>query len=132
MARLRTGLALALLVLSACGGGLERLPAGATIRDGTIQAGEVEYRARIAEVTPEVMADTLPLMGRAFIDSEYEARGEPVAISSHAFWQKLGSEPTMIGSSVTDPDGTLRTIVGVTPQDFGALEEVDLFVPARP
>lgn len=65
--------------------------------------------------------DTLgvtPIIGRGFT-AENERRGsEPVAILSHAFWQReFGGDRSVLGRTV-QLDGNAFTIVGVTPPEF--------------
>ena len=73
-----------------------------------------------------------PALGRAFTDDE-EQRREPVAVLSHAFWQRrFGGDPSVVGRSVA-LDGAAFTIVGVMPAAFHFPDDtpvpVDLYTP---
>lgn len=53
-------------------------------------------------------------------------------IVSHAYWQrKLGGQTDVIGKTLTIGDNT-RHLVGVLPQDFQFIQEVDLWIPIVP
>jgi len=72
-------------------------------------------------------------LGRVFTDADDQTPGgHPVAVVSHAFWQnRLGSDPSVLGKTVTIDDVTY-TIVGVTPKEFFGTtvgSAPDLFVP---
>ena len=73
--------------------------------------------------------------GRVFTPAD-DVRGGgtsgPVAIVSHAFWQRrLASDPHIIGTSVI-VEGVSFTIVGVTPREFLGLEVGQSFDVALP
>src|SRR3954454_2591433 len=58
-----------------------------------------------------------PTLGRGFLEDE-EVRGLPVAVISHGFWEhSLGSDPSVIGKTVT-LNRTPYTIIGVAPKHF--------------
>ncbi len=58
-------------------------------------------------------------------------RGTRVAVLSHGFWRKLGSDPDGIGKAV-QLDGRLYTVVGVMPPDFELLDRSNLWIPLSP
>jgi predicted permease len=60
---------------------------------------------------------TQPSLGRGFLPEEDE-KPTPVAVLSHAFWEReLGSDPTIIGRTMT-LNRTPFTVVGVAPRNF--------------
>jgi putative ABC transport system permease protein len=60
----------------------------------------------------------LPSPGRGFLDSEDTFGAEPVAVISHALWQRrFGGAADVIGRSLETSDARYR-IVGVMPHDF--------------
>ncbi|HYK19640.1 MAG TPA: ABC transporter permease, partial [Pyrinomonadaceae bacterium] len=72
-------------------------------------------------------------LGRVLTDADDQTPGgHPVAVVSHAFWQKrLGGEPSALGKTITI-DNVAYTIVGVAPKEFfGTTVGIapDLFVP---
>jgi predicted permease len=73
------------------------------------------------------------IAGRVFTPEDDRAGAEPVAVISHAYWQRrFGGDPAAVGKSIT-VNGVPVTIVGVTMPAFrGALrrgEVVDLTLP---
>ena len=70
-----------------------------------------------------------PALGRSFL-AEEETSATPVAVLSHAFWNRLGADPSIIGRKLKLTRGEV-TVVGVMPREFsGALLRAPaLFVP---
>lgn len=58
-------------------------------------------------------------LGRVFTDADDQTLGgHPVVVVSHAWWQeRLGSDPTAVGKTITIDD-VAYTIVGVAPKEF--------------
>jgi len=110
--------------------------AGHADGEAVLARGDQRMRLRALSVTSgyfEVLGAN-PMLGRSFAPEE-EREGHPVAILSHALWQKLfGGSPTAIGASLT-VDGTPCTVVGVLPAWFVAPDELsgsdpsEIFVP---
>ena len=74
-----------------------------------------------------------PIRGRllTLADDEPGAPDGPVAVLSFDFWQRLGGRDDVIGSRLT-MNGTLVSVIGVTPAGFRGLEvgrAVDLHIP---
>ena len=64
-----------------------------------------------------------PILGRPFLNEEYEPGKDQVVILGHAFWQRrYGSNPDIINKSIT-LDGSPHVVVGVMPPGI---------YPARP
>ena len=58
------------------------------------------------------------VLGRVFTEADDGPGASPVAVVSHAYWNKrFGGEPSAIGR-VVSINGQMVTIVGVTPADF--------------
>ena len=67
-----------------------------------------------------------PMLGRPFLEEE-DGGGASVALISHDFWQNhLGEDPGVIGETLR-LDGEPTTIVGVMPEGFQVLLDVDLW-----
>jgi putative ABC transport system permease protein len=70
-----------------------------------------------------------PQLGRAFTQEEDRPGGAPVAILSHAFWQRrFGGDPAIIGQSLT-LDREIRQVIGVMPPGFKFIRKADALLP---
>ncbi len=59
-----------------------------------------------------------PLLGRAIGDDDDQATANPVALLSHAFWQRrFGGDQTVVGNTLSI-NNVPFTIIGVTPPEF--------------
>ena len=88
----------------------------------------------ISQVSKEYFAvfGVQPALGQAFGAEHDVSTGPPVAILSHALWQRsFGTDPAVIGSSLIIADKPL-TVIGVMPESFEPIAPADLFVPLRP
>jgi putative ABC transport system permease protein len=71
-----------------------------------------------------------PRYGRVFELSDEKTTDPQVVILSHHLWQeRFGSDPNVIGKSVTLDDKT-RTVVGVLANDISVLSQADVWFPA--
>ncbi|MGO8786946.1 MAG: ABC transporter permease [Terriglobia bacterium] len=77
-----------------------------------------------------------PSLGRLFTAEECVHNGRPVALLSHAFWERqFGGNPALVGQAI-DLSGSPVTIIGVLPEtfDFGSVfspgAKIDLYMPA--
>ncbi|MGO8813043.1 MAG: ADOP family duplicated permease [Terriglobia bacterium] len=77
-----------------------------------------------------------PVLGRQFRPEECVHNGRPVALLSHAFWERqFAGNPALVGQSI-NLDGTAVTVIGVLPEtfDFGSVfspgAKIDLYTPA--
>ncbi|HUG12046.1 MAG TPA: ABC transporter permease [Opitutaceae bacterium] len=75
---------------------------------------------------------TEPAQGRFFnVEESRPNAGMPVAVASHAAWQRMGSRPDFVGSTLW-VNGQACTVIGVTREDFnggGVLISPDLWLP---
>src|SRR5713226_6996579 len=92
--------------------------------------GDPEYvRARQSSASFFSVLGVRPVLGRAFLAEEDKFRAPPVAIISHALWQKrFGGDPQAIGSRVI-LNGKALTIVGVLPPGFRYYGNRHIFTP---
>ncbi|HET9766728.1 MAG TPA: ABC transporter permease, partial [Thermoanaerobaculia bacterium] len=96
--------------------------------------GDTTRRAFFDEVSAnyfDVMG--VPLFrGRAFTAAEERpGAGIPVAIVSHAFWEKRGADPAFVGKTLR-LNGKLFTVVGIAPPRFTgttAMVSPELYLP---
>ena len=69
------------------------------------------------------------VLGRAFDEADDRPSAPPVAVISHAYWNKrFAGEPSAIGR-VVSINGQMVTIVGVTPADFAGIERLGADAP---
>jgi predicted permease len=75
-----------------------------------------------------------PMLGRGITHEDAIEGSEPVLVLSHGLWERrYGSDPSVIGSSVTTADRTF-TVVGVMPESFANpeafwSEDVEMWFP---
>jgi hypothetical protein len=70
-----------------------------------------------------------PELGRDFLPSEEDEGAPPVAILSHALWQKFrGGDASVLGQAIT-LSGRQFTVVGVLPASFRPRRGSDIYVP---
>ena len=100
-----------------------------------LDAGAGAERARAALVSANFFAvlDVSPILGRTFDSDVDDAPGaHPVAVLTHAAWQRLFSgNPEVVGWTLR-LNGHVFTIIGVVPKDFSGLMRgvfPSLFVP---
>jgi predicted permease len=58
-----------------------------------------------------------PVRGRGFLPEEEQSGSAPVVVLSHRCWQRLGSDPKLVGEFVS-VNGTRCQVVGVAPEGF--------------
>ena len=69
------------------------------------------------------------VLGRVFAEADDRPSAAPVAVISHAYWNKrFGGEPSAIGR-VVSINGQMVTIVGVTPADYAGIERLGADAP---
>jgi putative ABC transport system permease protein len=70
-----------------------------------------------------------PIRGRDFAAEEDQPGANPVAIISHALWQRrFGADENILGKQLT-LNGQQFTVIGVTPPNFQYATEADVSVP---
>lgn len=112
--------------------GFEAIAAWALER-GTVSGGEPEY-VQFAVVTANLLdlLSVTPTLGRRFATTEDTPGARPVAIISHAMWQRrFGGSRDAVGSTLTLDDRALE-IVGILPSGFSFLTfpaETDVWLP---
>lgn len=92
--------------------------------------GGVMILATVASAELFDVLDVRPLLGRAFQAGDDRPGAEPVIVLGHALWsQHFGSDPAILGRRL-DVGGTVRTVVGVMPEEFYfPTPDSDAFVP---
>ena len=87
------------------------------------RAGEGEtLRAALVSANFFSILGVQPALGRGFLrEEDRDATAAPVVVLSHAMWeQRLGSDPAIVGKTVTLNGGSY-TVVGVAPAAFTGL-----------
>jgi predicted permease len=70
-----------------------------------------------------------PIRGRDFLAEDDQPSAAPVALISHALWQRrFGADETIIGKQLT-LNGQQYTVIGITPPNFRYGAEADVSVP---
>jgi len=69
-----------------------------------------------------------PWMGRYFLPDEAQAGKDHVVIMTHRLWERLGSNPNIVGTQLR-LDGEIYTVVGVRPPGQPDRMAGDLFAP---
>jgi putative ABC transport system permease protein len=111
----------------------DELGAWALGRGNLTGSGDPE-QVQWAVVTPSLfrILGVTPALGRTFQQEEERPGTAPVAIITHALWQRrFSSAPDVVGQAVTIDKRTL-TIVGVLPEDFSFLTfpaKTDVWLP---
>ena len=73
-----------------------------------------------------------PLYGRTFAPEEDLPNGADVVILTHGLWRRsFGSNPSVVGTTVSLGDKAYQ-IVGVMPEGFDSLRDIELYVPLKP
>lgn len=71
-----------------------------------------------------------PLLGRGFLPEEEKGGGPPVILLSHKLWQRrFGSDPTIIGRTVTLDHTNSFTVVGVMPSPVNFPGQSEFWMP---
>ncbi|MHA1548675.1 MAG: ABC transporter permease [Alphaproteobacteria bacterium] len=99
---------------------------------GTLVCGETAWRAWATYVSTNYFSflGTAPVMGRGFLPEEERQGSTPVAVLSYRCWQRLGSDPKLVGQFVSI-SGAACQVVGVAPEGFNGVTRngCDLWLP---
>jgi putative ABC transport system permease protein len=71
-----------------------------------------------------------PALGRGFAPSEVGPNRAPVIVLSHDLWNRLGSDPGVLGTMVR-VNGQPHTVIGVMPRGFAFVRNASLGPPQR-
>jgi hypothetical protein len=74
-------------------------------------------------------AKVLPLVGRLFLDEEYQAASPCVVVMAASLWKRrFGGDAALIGKTLTVNERQC-TVVGILPQTFQFPAGVELWMP---
>ena len=124
------------LMLGACNSSTE--PAAPPPSAGSFHAelfeislGQAREKVSGAVVTGAFFRDAnvLPLLGREFLDEEYQTANPRVVIMAASLWQRrFAGDPALIGRTL-NINGRQHTIVGILPNTFQLPTGAELWVP---
>ena len=95
-------------------------PAASYTVDRFTLAPELTDTLTGAMVSPEFFttSNVRPLLGRFFLESEYQTVGQPVVVISDELWRRrFNAAPQVIGERV-QLNGRAVMVIGVAPADF--------------
>jgi hypothetical protein len=96
-----------------------------------VHTGDTTEKVNGAAVTSAFFRETksLPLLGRQFLDQEYQASSARVVVMASSLWQRrFGGDPGVIGRTLQINERPY-TIVGILPQTFQYPAGVELWLP---
>jgi len=100
---------------------------GKIILFGQDETEQIDSVRATASIFPAFGAT--PYSGRVFTTEEDRPGAPPVAVLSHAFWQRrFGGDPAIIGQLLR-LGGTSRQVIGVLPPNFIFIRKADVFLP---
>jgi hypothetical protein len=74
-------------------------------------------------------AKVLPMVGRLFLDKEYQIADAGVVVIAASFWQRrFGGDPAVIGRTLS-VNGQQCTLVGILPMTFQFPTNAELWIP---
>jgi hypothetical protein len=98
------------------------------------------FEVRIGETTEKVngasvpsaffrQANAVPLVGRLFLDEEYQRAEARVVVIADSLWRRrFGGDPAVIGRTLS-VNQQQRTVVGILPKTFRLPTGVELWIP---
>jgi hypothetical protein len=127
------------LILTACGH-LGESPAANPPADSfrtetfELRIGDATEKVNGASVTGAFFRETKtqPVLGRLFLDEEYQTARTGVVLLSDSLWQRrFGGDPKVIGSALTI-NQQQRTVVGILPKTFQFPPGAEVWIPLHP
>ncbi|MBS1807008.1 MAG: ABC transporter permease [Acidobacteria bacterium] len=96
-----------------------------------VTGGNEPVRARAFWVSGDYfkVLGVQPMLGRGFLPEESKQGGNPVALVSYGFWQRVLGGTTDFSGRRLNVDGPAFTVVGVMPQGFSYPQDADIWVP---
>lgn len=96
-----------------------------------VRVGEVIENVKGAAVTSAFFreANVLPLLGREFLDEEYQTASARVVVMAASRWQRqFGGDPALIGKGL-HINAQQYTVVGILPKTFQFPTGAELWIP---
>jgi predicted permease len=97
----------------------------------TVLGGSEPVRARVALVSGDFFKTlgVQPATGRSFLPEEAKVGGQPVAVVSNGYWQRLLSSRNDLAATPLRIGETSYTVVGVMPQSFNFPKDAEIWLP---
>ncbi len=100
-------------------------------RVAVLSEGQASTTLRSALISPQLLADVVPLLGRVLDESDGQPGAAQVAVISFDTWQNyFASDPSIVGKAARI-DAAPVQIVGVMSRDFYACEDFELWRPLQ-
>ena len=96
-----------------------------------VRVGEAIENVNGAAVTSAFFreANVLPLLGREFLDEEYQTASARVVVMAASLWRRqFGGDPSLIGKSLHINEQQY-TVVGILPKSFQFPTGAELWIP---
>ena len=96
-----------------------------------VRIGEATEKLKGASVTSSFFreANVLPMVGRLFVDEEYQIADARVVMIAASFWRRrFGGDPALIGRTLS-VNQQQRTVVGILPETFQFPTDAELWAP---
>ena len=124
------------LALAACNGPAESAattPSPDSFRAEAfeVRVGDAIEKVSGASVTNAFFRETkvLPMLGRVFIDEEYQVADARVVVIAASLWQRqFGGDPALIGRTL-NVNNRQCTIVGILPKTFNFPAGAEVWMP---
>jgi putative ABC transport system permease protein len=99
----------------------------------TVLGGGEPVRAQVAAVSREFfqVLGIQPATGRSFLPEETKVGGNPVAVVSAGYWEKLLSSRSDLAATPLRIDNISYTVVGVMPLGFNFPQSAEIWLPAE-
>jgi len=105
---------------------------GVLLDSATLVHGDSAWQVQTSYVSANYFSvlGVAPVRGRAFLPEEERSGSAPVVVLSQRWWQRLGSDPNVVGAFVS-VNGARCQVVGVAPEGFTGVTLVgpDLWLP---
>jgi len=100
-------------------------------RRAVLSEGQASTSLRASPVSPRLLAQVKPLLGRTFRETDSQPGATPVAILSYETWQNFfAADPGVVGK-ITRIDAAPAQIVGVMMKDFYAFADFEIWLPLQ-
>jgi len=94
-----------------------------------LSEGQASSSLRTVRISPRLLAQVVPVMGRTFQESDAQPGAPAVAILTFETWQNyFAADPAIIGK-ITRIDATPVQVVGVLSKEFFVLSDFELWRP---
>ncbi len=100
-------------------------------RPAVLSEGQASTNVRTATISPRLLGQVVPLMGRTFQEEDAQPGASSVAILSFDAWQNyFAADPNIIGKT-TRIESAPAQIIGVMRKEFYVLYDFELWLPLR-